>query len=137
MAPASHVASAFGAAVMASVLVGCGQGATAAPPAAPQATLAPTPQRVVPAGAQPAFTPSAGAGAGRRETTVICFERISFPEDEEGLRTQIGPMAGIISLIVEPDDTMTVSFDPAVLAREEIVLRARSLGFSALSDPCR
>ncbi|MBI4214228.1 MAG: hypothetical protein HY534_07970 [Chloroflexi bacterium] len=71
------------------------------------------------------------------ETTTICFRRLSYPEDEEGLRTQIGPAAGVVSLIVEPDNTMTVVYDSRVLGRSELVSRLRQLGFSALDEPCR
>ncbi len=71
------------------------------------------------------------------ETTVICFKTLSFPEDEEVLRSQIGPRAGIVSLIVEMNNTMTVTYDPTITSREQIVLAARNSGLSVIDEPCR
>lgn len=81
-------------------------------------------------------TPVPSPSLGQLQTTVICFDRINFPEDDEGLRTQIGPALGIIALSVEPNDTMTVTFDPEVTSRDLIVSLARGLGFSARDAPC-
>lgn len=112
--------------------------------AAPSASPAPRTGEVGPVpptrlgASQPPTRPAASPHVPTTlETTTICFQRLSYPEDEEGLRTQIGPAAGVVSLIVEPDDTMTVVYDSQVLARSELVSRLRQLGFSALDEPCR
>ncbi len=92
-----------------------------------------TPRNTLP---RPVPTFATPVGTRQLKTTIICFSRLSFPEDEEGLRTQIGPRAGIESLSIEMNNTMTVTYDPALTSREQIALAAKNLGFSVVDEPC-
>ncbi len=67
---------------------------------------------------------------------VIHFARLSQPVDAEALNTQVGTLAGVVTLEIGLDDSATIQYDPQRTTCERLVETVRALGFSVRSYDC-
>jgi len=67
---------------------------------------------------------------------VIHFAPLSQPVDAEALNTQVGTLAGVVTMRIGFDDSVTIQYDPQRTTCEGIAETVRALGFSVRSYEC-